>query len=169
MTERVAKLKVPPVDRSILVACSPDRAFRAFTGEIAAWWPIETHSISQRNGTKVCLEAGVGGRVYEISEDGQEYDWGRILEWSPPRHFSMTWHPGRSSDTHQVLEVRFSSEADGTHVHLIHRGWEMLGEAAQAKRDDYDGGWSKILEQDFAHYLAQIRRSGEEPGLLSEH
>lgn len=150
---KIAAFNVPPVDKSVLLPCAPDRAFRAFTAEIAEWWPIKTHSVGQATARTVCIEPTIGGRVYETAEDGSTCDWGRILTWSPPSGFSMTWHPGRAPDTQQIVELSFMSEAGGTRVRLIHRGWEVLGKDAQAKRDDYNGGWDAVFVQRFGDYL----------------
>lgn len=153
MAESVAAFPVPPVEKSVLVPCAPSRAFAAFTGEIAQWWPLATHSVGQAQARRVTIEPRVGGRVYETAADGGEHDWGRVLEWSPPRLFAMTWHPGRDASTQQVLEVSFAAEGEATRVSLIHRGWEKLGADARAKRDAYEGGWAQILSGDFAPYL----------------
>jgi len=150
---KVATYPVPPVEKSVLVPCDPARAFRAFTAEIAQWWPVKTHSVGQAKAQSVRIEPSVGGRVYETTEDGGTCDWGRVLTWSPPAGFSMTWHPGRPAEPHTVLELSFTAEADGTRVRLIHRGWEALGQDAQAKRDDYNGGWEKIIARDFGGYF----------------
>jgi len=152
-TAGVAAFQVPPVEKSILVPCDPARAFQAFTAEIAAWWPLKTHSVGQDRAQTVCIEPRVGGRVFETADDGSTCDWGRILAWSPPSGFSMTWHPGRTPGTEQVVELSFISEAGGTRVRLVHRGWEALGEKAQPTRDSYDNGWDAVFVQRFGAYL----------------
>jgi uncharacterized protein YndB with AHSA1/START domain len=162
MSDAIAKFQVPPVEKSVLVPCAPARAFQAFTAEIGQWWPIHTHSVGQAKARKIILETRLGGRVFEIGADGGESDWGRILEWAPPHRFAMTWHPGRVAETHQVLELSFAAEAEAgagsgaTRVTLVHRGWEVLGTEARAKRDDYAGGWEAILSRDFAPYCGRI-------------
>lgn len=153
MGETLAAFKVPPVEKSVIVPCAPQRAFRAFTAEIAAWWPIHTHSVGQAQAKSVSIEPRLGGRVFETDADGGEHDWGRVLDWAPPHRFATTWHPGRAAETHQVLELSFAPEAAATRVTLIHRGWEVLGRDAQAKRDDYAGGWEAIMSGNFAAYL----------------
>ncbi len=150
-----APFTVPPVEKTVLVACTPARAFQAFTAEIAQWWPIKTHSVGQAKARSVRIEPNVGGRIYETSADGGTSEWGRVLTWSPPAGFSMTWHPGRPANPHTVLEITFMAEGDATRVRLVHRGWEALGKDAQAKRDDYAGGWDKIIARDFAGHLAR--------------
>lgn len=158
MTDTPAAFKVPPVEKSVTVACAPARAFAAFTAEIGQWWPLATHSVGQAQARKVVIEPAIGGRVYEICANGAEHDWGRVLQWTPPQVFAMSWHPGRAADTQQVLEVRFSAEGSGTRVALVHRGWEILGAEAQARRDNYEGGWTRILSGDFATYLRNAGR-----------
>ena len=149
----VAAFQVPPIEKSMLVPCDPARAFQAFTAEIAQWWPLKTHSVGQAKAQTVRIEPAVGGRVYETAEDGRTCDWGRILTWSPPSGFSMTWHPGRSADTQQVVELSFIAEAGATRVRLVHRGWETLGKDAQPTCDSYDKGWETVFVQRFGEYL----------------
>ena len=162
MSDVIANFQVPPVEKSVLVPCAPTRAFQAFTAEIGQWWPIKTHSVGQAKARSIILETRLGGRVFEIGADGSECEWGRILEWAPPHRFAMTWHPGRAAMAHQVLELSFEAEAQvgtesrATRVTLVHRGWEMLGAEAKAKRDDYAGGWEAILSRDFVPYCARV-------------
>lgn len=151
-----ARFAVPPVEKSVLVRCSPSRAFAAFTAEIAQWWPMQTHSVAQAQTRSVAIEPRVGGRIYETAADGTESDWGRVLAWSPPGGFSMTWHPGRSADPHTVVELSFAAEGEATRVRLVHRGWEALGDSAQASRDDYDGGWDVVLVRLFGGHINRV-------------
>jgi hypothetical protein len=148
-----ARFTVPPIEKSVLVRCSPSRAFAAFTAEVAQWWPMQTHSVAQAQTRGVAIEPRVGGRVYETAADGTESDWGRVVAWSPPTGFSMTWHPGRTADAHTVVELSFAAEGGATRVRLVHRGWEALGETAQASRDNYDGGWDTVFVRDFGRHL----------------
>jgi Activator of Hsp90 ATPase homolog 1-like protein len=144
-----AQFAVPPIEKSILVRCDPARAFQAFTAELGQWWPLQMFSVTQ-----AFIEPKEGGRIYETAEDGSMHDWGRVLSWSPPSGFSMTWHPGRPADPHTVVELSFAPEGSATRVRLVHRGWEALGKDGPATRGRYDGGWDKVLGQAFAGHLA---------------
>ncbi len=43
------------------------------------------------------------------------------------------------------VEVRFSPEDDGTRVDLEHRGRERVGARGRDQRNNYDGGWNRVL------------------------
>jgi hypothetical protein len=43
------------------------------------------------------------------------------------------------------VELRFLELDRGTRVVLEHRGWEALGERAEATREDYLTGWPGVL------------------------
>jgi hypothetical protein len=144
---------VPPVEKSVLVRCDPARAFAAFTAEIAQWWPLQTHSVAQAQTRSVSIEPQVGGRIYETAADGTESEWGRVLTWSPPHGFSMTWHPGRPAEPHTVVELSFLAEGNGTRVRLAHRGWQALGAGAETVRENYNGGWEIVFVRDFGRHI----------------
>ena len=45
-----AQTAVAPIVRSVVVACSQQRAFRVFTEDIASWWPLDQYSIGDDKG-----------------------------------------------------------------------------------------------------------------------
>jgi uncharacterized protein YndB with AHSA1/START domain len=140
-----AQTTVEAVKKSLVVKCSPDRAFEVFTREIGSWWPLTQYSIGQDKITEVVFEEQVGGRIFERHNDGGEGEWGRVLAWDPPNRFTMTWYPGGTPDKATELEVRFAPEGAGTRVDLEHSGWEILGAEAADTRGQYDGGWQGVL------------------------
>ena len=136
---------VEAVRKSLVVKCSPERAFEVFTREIGSWWPLTQYSIGQDKITEVVFEEQVGGRIFERHSDGGEGEWGRVLAWDPPNRFAMTWYPGGTPDKATELEVRFAPEAGGTRVDLEHTGWEILAAEAQETAKNYDEGWGYVL------------------------
>lgn len=140
-----AQTTVEAVKKSLVVTCSPERAFEVFTREIGSWWPLSQYSIGQEKITEVIFEEKVGGRIFERHNDGGEGEWGRVLAWEPPSRFAMSWHPGGAPEKATELEVRFAPEGDGTRVDLEHSGWEILGAEAADTRGQYDGGWQGVL------------------------
>lgn len=133
-------LQLPPIVKHIEVACAPARAFELFTREIHAWWPLATHSLADGESTFCAIEPRVGGRVFERDQAGREYDWGTVLEWSPPARLRFTWRVGHAATSRQEVEVVFAATAKGTRVTLTHSGWEIA-----EHRQNYDGGWDFVL------------------------
>lgn len=140
-----AQAVIAPVQKTLVVGCTPERAFEVFTHGIGTWWPVGSHSIGGEAITEVVFEEHVGGRIFERHDDGGEGEWGRVLAWEPPARFVMTWHPGHDPSKATELEVQFAAEGDGTRVDLEHRGWEILAEKAQESRSGYDAGWGDVL------------------------
>ena len=143
---------IEPVHKTVVVRCSPERAFEVFTREIGTWWPLGSHSIGGETITEVVFEEQVGGRIFERHSDGGEGEWGRVLAWDPPARFAMTWYPGSDASKATELEVRFAAEGDGTRVDLVHSGWEILAERAQESRGGYDNGWAEVLSHYTRHF-----------------
>jgi uncharacterized protein YndB with AHSA1/START domain len=143
---------VEPIALAVTVQCPGERAFRVFTRKMGAWWPLETHSIAVDQGlgqraVTLRVDAREGGRVEEVLEDGTTRDWGGIVVWEPPRRVVYAWKPNDYPTPPTEVEVRFTSEGDGTLVELEHRGWEHLGDRAEEIRPLYasEGGWTLVL------------------------
>ena len=143
--------EIEPVTKSIVVKRPPDEAFRVYTEGIGGWWPLETHSPSQKSET-VIIEPRTGGRLYERTTDGEEVDWGEILVWDPPRRLVHSWHLGRSVATE--VELRFTPQGDGTLVELAHSGWERHGEYAADLRAQYDSGWDFVFGERYGSVVS---------------
>ena len=99
------------------------------------------------------METRLGGRWYELAEDGTQTNVGRIIVWEPPERFVMTWDINSQwkPDTTVSSEVEVRFIADGpnaTRVELEHRKLEQMGaEAGESMRRDVDGGWPGLLER----------------------
>jgi len=136
-----------PVQVAIEVRRGIEEAFRVFTDEIAAWWPVAGHSVEPDQVEAVVLEGRLGGRLYERWHDGGEADWGRVVTWEPPRRLVLSWQPNPERPAATEVEVRFVAvEPDHTRVELEHRGWERLGDLGPEARASYDGGWPGVLD-----------------------
>jgi hypothetical protein len=61
---------IQPVVVAIDVRRGIEEAFRVFTAEIGAWWPVAAHSVEPDKVETVVLEGRVGGRLYERWHDG---------------------------------------------------------------------------------------------------
>ena len=134
-----------PVIKSVFVRLPVEAAFRLFFEDINSWWPLASHSVGGSKTVSCHLEQRVGGRFYEIQEDGVQSDWGQVLIWEPPQRVVFTMHPGRAPNLATQVEVNFQPEADGTRLTLTHTKWEQSGERAAAMRENYESGWDHVL------------------------
>jgi hypothetical protein len=146
-----------PVTLSFEVSCSPEHAFRVWTADIASWWPAD-HSVSGEPGLEVVLEGRVGGRIYERTAAGVEYEWGEVTTWQPPERFGYLWHLRRDRADATQVDIRFSAAGDITVVDIEHTGWERLGADGPTWRDRNLGGWQTLLP----HYLDHLGTTEQE-------
>lgn len=142
-----ASPRIAPVVRTVDVRWGRSEAFERFTAGIARWWPLQTHSVGQARARTVIFEGEVGGRLYEVDDDGATHTWGTVLEWDPPVRVRFTWHPAREPDCAQEVEVRFEEKSGGTRLVLTHTGWEVLGRKASKARFGYNIGWIPVLDR----------------------
>jgi uncharacterized protein YndB with AHSA1/START domain len=133
------------IRKSVTVEAPAERAFRVFTEDIGAWWPLRTHAVDTDASDAVVLEGRIGGRLFERTPTGDEHLWGTLTLWEPPRRVGYTWHPGRGEETAQEVEVTFTPEGNGTRVEVRHWGWEKLGDRADETVASYDEGWEAVL------------------------
>ena len=128
---------IEAVRKTVLVDFAPAEAFDLFTAGIATWWPVSSHSYGGDAVTGVVFEPRAGGRVYEVTEAGEQ-DWANVREFDPPSGFVLEWLIGEASGTE--VEVRFAPEGQGSRVELEHRGF-----AVPDSREKYAGGWDVVL------------------------
>jgi len=136
---------LPPIRRSLIVSWDQTAAFRRFTQDFGSWWPWRTHSVGGPHVARLVFECRTGGLIFEEHADGRRFQWGRVLEWEPPRRLKFSWHPAREPSTAQEVEVRFLPEGSGTRVELVSDHWENWGRNAQRARKGYDMGWAYVL------------------------
>jgi uncharacterized protein YndB with AHSA1/START domain len=140
------------VRKSIRVNASQAHAFEVFTAGLGRWWP-RTATIGKPPMKTAVMEPRLGGRWYELSEDGSQADVGKIIVWDPPRRFVMTWDvsctwkPDKGKAGSEV-EVTFTADGpDATLVELEHRKFDRMGaEDGTKMRDSVNGGWPGMLE-----------------------
>ena len=136
---------IAPVRKTLSVACTPERAFEVFTGEVASWWPTQRFSIHEDKVRDVVLEPREGGEMYELAEGGEREHWARVIAWEPPKRLVLAWRVNPETDAPTEIEVTFAPEGEGTRVELEHRHWERAGDAAPRMRENYESGWDLVL------------------------
>jgi uncharacterized protein YndB with AHSA1/START domain len=142
------------VRKSVLVNVPIAHAFKVFTERFDSWWP-RSHHIAKIEPFTAIMEPRTGGRWYERGADGSECEWGRVLEYSPPRRVTVSWHlqPNWTYDPDPAkasrVEVSFHDEGNGkTRVELVHSQLDRHGAGWEALRDSVgsQGGWGGIVE-----------------------
>ena len=147
-----ATITIAPVRKSIRVNASQAHAFDVFTSGLGRWWP-RNMGIGRMPMKAAVMETRLGGRWYELAEDGSQATVGKIIVWEPPQRFVMTWEINSQwkpdSTVGSEVEVRFIADgANATRVEVEHRKFEQMGaEAGASMRKDVDGGWPGLLER----------------------
>jgi uncharacterized protein YndB with AHSA1/START domain len=141
-----------PVRKSLHVNASAARAFDVFTQHIMRWWP-PSHTLVKSPLKEIIIEPFVGGRWYQLGEDGSECDNGSVLAWNPPHRLLLKWQLNSDwqsdPNLYTEVEIKFIAESESrTRVELEHRLLERMGEKAGITRDRIDSpnGWTAILE-----------------------
>ncbi|MEQ4300804.1 SRPBCC family protein [Plantactinospora sp. B6F1] len=154
------------VRSSFRVPGPADRAFAVFTEGLGDWWVKEYTWSGPQKLAKLGIEPGSGGMLYEIGPHGFRADWGRVLDWQPPRRLVFNWQigpdraPVPDPDRASAVEVRFAPQADGsTLVEVEHRDFDRHGEAAEGYRDALTAGWHELLSR-YATAVENANRRG---------
>lgn len=136
---------IDPIELTFDLSCTPAHAFEVWTRRIDRWWPAD-HTVRAEAGLLVVLEPRPGGRIFERTVAGAEYDWGEVTIWEPPTRLGYLWHLKRDRSDATEVEIRFvPSGASATRVEIVHRGWERLGADGVPWRDRNRGGWATLL------------------------
>jgi uncharacterized protein YndB with AHSA1/START domain len=146
-------MSIASVRKEIVIETSQAHAFRVFTEEHGAWWPLATHHIAAQPAETAIIEPRAGGRWFERAADGTECQWGRVLTWDPPARLVLAWQIGANWQYDDTLltevEVRFVAMGPAkTRVELEHRQLDRFGAGAEELRRAFesDGGWTGILK-----------------------
>jgi uncharacterized protein YndB with AHSA1/START domain len=132
-----------PITLSFEVACDPGHAFELWATRTSLWWP-HSHSRSGDPRLTVTFEQRAGGRIFERTPDGKEYDWGEVVVWDPPRRLAYLWHIYGERSQATNVTIDFEPRAGGTLVSIVHDGWDRIPSGAELRERNV-GGWSGLL------------------------
>ena len=141
------------VRQEITVDVPQERAFTLFTERWDEVKPRE-HTLLEAPIERSVLEPFVGGRLYDLAQDGSTLTWGEVLACEPPSRLVFSWRltpgfelepdPARFSE----VEVRFVAEGPSrTRVELEHRHLDRHGTGWESERSAVAGrdGWPLYL------------------------
>jgi uncharacterized protein YndB with AHSA1/START domain len=161
MSEQSGGVDPNSVKKSMNVQAPQQVAWRVFTEKMGKWWPLAAYKIGKVNAVDAIVEPRVGGRWYELGEDGSTCQWGSVLVWEPPSRLVLSyditadWQYDPALKTE--LEIRFIAEsADRTRVELEHRCLDRYGAHRDQMRRIFDteGDWGRLLQA-----MAQIAQA----------
>jgi uncharacterized protein YndB with AHSA1/START domain len=145
-------IKPAPIRKELRVKASAQTAFDTFVA-MGGWWVTGHSVIAQVYGTEqadVVIEPQAGGRWYELGDNGQQYDWGRVLAWEPPARLVLCWQLNHEflydPNLETTVEVNFVADGDHTIIRFEHRDLENFGPAAAPLREGMDAGWGSLLD-----------------------
>lgn len=141
------------IRKVVTVQAPPAVAWRVFTEKMSTWWPLDSYKIGRARAVDAVIEPRVGGRWYELGEDGSTCDWGRVLLWEPHSHLVLSWDINADfqydPDLKTELELRFIPDGQScTRVELEHRHLDRYGTRRDEMRRIYDteGDWGRLLQ-----------------------
>jgi uncharacterized protein YndB with AHSA1/START domain len=159
---------------SVFVKVALADAFDVFTQEIDLWWRKgpKFRIAGQRRGS-LTLEPKLNGRLFETFDHPKgslTFQTGTVTHWDPPHALSFEWRgvnfkPGEKT----LVEVRFTSEGEGTMVKLRHSGLSSLP-AGHPARHGLDGAafsrsmglwWGELLTS-LREHVADRREAGSD-------
>ncbi len=136
---------IEPIRISFVVECPPDHAFDTWTQRATSWWPPE-HTASHEAGAQIVFEPRPGGRIFERTADGNEIDWGQVVEWDRPRRLRYLWRIATDAKNATDVEIAFTPmPEEATRVDVEHGGWDRLGDLGPDWRDANVAGWTGVL------------------------
>lgn len=134
------------------VNAPPEVAWQVFTAKMGSWWPLAMYKIGVAKAIDVVIEPKVGGRWYELGEDGSTCDWGHVRLWEPQVRLILTWDIDADWQYDPALnteiEVRFIPDGkNATRIELEHSHFDRYGPRRDEMRAIFDsqGNWGKVL------------------------
>lgn len=135
---------IEPLVVEFEVAVPAAHAFDMWATRTSLWWP-QGHTMGGADDYAIVFEGRPGGRVYERSADGTEYEWGEVLDWEPPHRIRYLWHLFFDRTEATTVEVRFDPAGETTTtVTITQTGFERLGDAGPIRRERTGNAWAAI-------------------------
>jgi hypothetical protein len=120
---------------ALRVPADPERAFDAFTREIASWWqPNGLFRITPHGDGELAFEPGAGGRLVTRLPNGELFEIGRVSVWDPGKRLVFGWRQASFSPEQSTeVEVLFEPVGEETRVSIEHRAWDTISQRHAAR------------------------------------
>ncbi len=134
------------IQKSIEVSLGVEDAFRVWTEKMDLWWPKHGHTRSGTTATTLVMERWAGGRLFERTDQGQEFEWGTVVVWEPPERLVYTWFLGADETRPTEIEVRFAAEGLETTRILVEQRMLRLEPSHWDRRaPGFRRAWDEVL------------------------
>ncbi len=157
------------VRATVSIALPIDATFRVFTEEVDFWWR-RGRRFRNAPGERgiVCIEPGVGGRLFESfdTEAGERVvEIGRTLVWEPPHRLVLEWrNVNFAKDERTEVEVLFRAASSGTMVTVVHRGWAAIRADHPARHGQERPAFIRMMGMWWGDQLTALRlRAADRP------
>jgi uncharacterized protein YndB with AHSA1/START domain len=130
------------INKSVVLECSPDRAFALFTERAGQWWPAERR---HTNDPSSAIRIEASGRFFERASDGSEVELGVVRLFEPARRLCLDWYPGTGSANPTQVEVRFEAVEGGTRVTVNHGPGAAGPDVFSCNAAAYARSWDVVL------------------------
>ncbi|NOT34630.1 MAG: ATPase [Candidatus Eisenbacteria bacterium] len=130
------------IRKSVVLPCSPARAFDLWTQAISDWWPLERRHTNDPNSEIFVLETG---RFYERARDGQEVELGRVRSWRRAEGLDLDFYPGTDVEHPTRVTVTFAAEGEATRVTVEHRPTAESEGLWDRRSPRYAESWDQVL------------------------
>lgn len=131
------------IQRSVRLACSPEKAFALFTERISDWWPKERRHTKDPNSQ---LFLAPTGRFWERASDGHEVELGAVLAWEPPKRLLLDFYVGTSQEKPTQAEILFIPDEDGTRVLITHQPTPRSQDLWSQRAPLFTRSWQSVLQ-----------------------
>ena len=128
--------------KTVLLSCSPGRAFALFTEHAGEWWPAGRRHSSDPAST---IRVEATGRFFERASDGTEIDLGVVRVYTPPRRLVLDWYPGTGPQQPTRVEVTFEAVEGGTRVTVAHDAGPAGPDLFERTAPRFAASWDMVL------------------------
>ena len=128
--------------KSVILRCSPERAFALFTERGGDWWPAGRRHTSDMSST-IRIEAG--GRFFERARDGTEVELGVVRAFEPAKRLVLDWYPGTGRENPTNVEVVFEIDEAGTRITIKHGPGKAGAARFEQNARAYAASWDFVL------------------------
>ncbi len=147
---------------TVMVRVSLEDAWEVFTNEIDLWWKKGPQfRIAGRKPGRLCIEGGLGGRLFETVElpsGPRMFEVGKVLVWEPPRRLELEWR-GVNFEPHEktFVDVSFEPIGEATMVRVRHHGWSALPDEHPARHGKVGAEFSRMIGMWWGELMTSLR------------